>query len=130
VSFHWSIVCRQAWILQDYISSRPERISLWVTVTYIDKLSNDTVFHYCDKYGCLVCSVRISLFVLINDSTFYTSVIRQDGSVPIKYGLTLDMEAKYSELKPSLSQLCKIPPQNLLLVDIVQAQFRVSTAHS
>jgi hypothetical protein len=45
--------------------------------------------------------------------------------VPVKYGLTLDMEAKYSDLKPSLSQLCKIPPQNLILVDIVHSQFRV-----
>ncbi len=37
------------------------------------------------------------------------------------------MEAKYSDLKPSLSQLCKISPQNLILVDIVQAQFRVNS---
>ena len=54
------------------------------------------------------------------------SVIRQDGRTPVKYGITLDMEAKYSDLKPSLSQLCKISPQNLILVDIVHAQFRVS----
>ena len=58
------------------------------------------------------------------------SVIRQDGTTPIKYGITLDMEAKYSELKPSLSQLCKIPPHNLILVDIVHAQFRVRETFS
>lgn len=52
-------------------------------------------------------------------------MIRQDGSTPTKYGVTLDMEAKYSDLKTNLSQLCKLESQNLILVDIVQAQFKV-----
>ena len=76
-------------------------------------------------------------------------VIRQDGSVPVKYGkkifkpdwnskintfififsgLTLDMEARYSDIKPILSKLSRLPVENLILVDIVQSQFRVSTS--
>ena len=55
---------------------------------------------------------------------FYILVIRQNGSLPVKYGLTMDMEAKYSDIKPFLSRLTKIPVENLILVDIVQAQFR------
>ena len=56
-------------------------------------------------------------------------VIRQDGSIPVKYGLTMDMEAKYSSLKSSLSNLCEIMAENLLLVEIVQSQFRVSCSY-
>ena len=52
-------------------------------------------------------------------------VVRQDGSVPVKYGLAMDMEAKRSALKPMLAKLCKIPPGNLVVVDIVRSQFRV-----
>ena len=52
-------------------------------------------------------------------------MIRQNGSLPVKYGLTMDMEAKYSDIKPFLSRLTRIPADNLILVDIVQSQFRV-----
>ena len=37
----------------------------------------------------------------------------------------MDMEAKYSDIKPFLSRLTRIPADNLILVDIVQSQFRV-----
>ncbi len=56
---------------------------------------------------------------------FLFAVIRQDGSIPLKYGLTLDMEAHFSSLKSQLSKLCNIAQQNLVLVDIIQSQFRV-----
>ena len=52
--------------------------------------------------------------------------MKQDGSMPVKYGLTLDMEAKYSNIRPLLSRLSRVPADHLLLVDIVQSQFRVS----
>lgn len=53
------------------------------------------------------------------------AVIRQDGSLPTKYGLTLDVETRYSDFKANLSDLCGIPTQNLILVNIIQSQFRV-----
>ena len=52
--------------------------------------------------------------------------MKQDGSMPVKYGLVLDMEAKYSDIRPLLSRLSRVPTDHLLLVDIVQSQFRVS----
>ena len=67
-----------------------------------------------------VCKKKLNLF-------FVCLVIRQDGEIPTKYGLTMDMEAKYSDIKPFLSRHCNIPSQNLILVDILQAQFRVSS---
>ena len=53
--------------------------------------------------------------------------MRQDGSVPVKYGLTMDMEARYTSIKTNLSKLCNIPVENLLLVDVVQSQLRVTS---
>ena len=53
------------------------------------------------------------------------AVILQDGSVPVKYGLLMDMEARYSSIKTSLSQMCKVPAANLTLVEVIQSQLRV-----
>ena len=87
------------------------------------------------KVTCNVCgheSVKFDPFQYLSlplpmESSVHLDVIviRQDGSIPIKYGLTMDMEARYSQLKKCLSQLCQIETQNLILVDIVQSQFRV-----
>ena len=56
---------------------------------------------------------------------FCLAVILQDGSVPVKYGLLMDMEARYSSIKTSLSQMCKVPAANLTLVEVIQSQLRV-----
>ena len=57
----------------------------------------------------------------------HLTVILQDGSVPVKYGLSMDMEARFSAIKTSLSKLCNVPSSNLTLVEVVQSQLRVST---
>jgi hypothetical protein len=49
-------------------------------------------------------------------------VILQDGSTPIKYGLTMDMEDRCSVIPPKLARLCGVPPDSLVLVEIVQSQ--------
>ena len=54
-------------------------------------------------------------------------VILQEGSTPIKYGLTLDMEDKCSVIPPKLARVCGVPPSNLVLVDIIQSQVRELT---
>ena len=87
------------------------------------------------KVTCKVCShesVRFDPFTFLSlplpmESSIHLEVIviRQDGSVPVKYGLNMDMESRYSNIRPRLSKLCKIPFHNLILVDIVQCQFRV-----
>ena len=49
-------------------------------------------------------------------------MILQDGSTPVKYGLAMDMEEKGSAIPPRLAKLTGVPPQNIVLVDIVQSQ--------
>lgn len=46
-------------------------------------------------------------------------VIRLDGSVPVKYGLRLNMDEKYRALKRELSSLTTVPAEQILLVEIV-----------
>ena len=49
-------------------------------------------------------------------------MLLQDGSVPIKYGLALDMEDRCSAVPARLARLAGVPPQNMVLVDIIQSQ--------
>ena len=87
------------------------------------------------KVTCKVCShesVRFDPFTFLSlplpmESSIHLEVIviRQDGSTPVKYGLTLDMESRFSSIKPHLSRICRIQPHNPILVDIVSSQFRV-----
>ena len=51
-------------------------------------------------------------------------VIRQDGSVPVKYGLTMEMESRHAAIKPLLARLCGVAPSNLIVVDIVRSHLR------
>lgn len=90
------------------------------------------------KVTCKVCgheSVKFDPFTYLSlplpmESSIHLEVIviRQNGTVPVKYGLTLDMEAKYADIKPRLSRLSRIPADNLILVDIVQSQFRIDAS--
>lgn len=47
-----------------------------------------------------------------------------NGSTPIKYGLRLNSEAKYLELKEQLYKLCGIAPERLLLAEVAYSQIR------
>ncbi|KRT78925.1 Peptidase, partial [Oryctes borbonicus] len=51
-------------------------------------------------------------------------VIRLNGDVPIKYGLRLNSEAKYYELKQQLQNLCNIPPERLSLAEVASSQIK------
>lgn len=55
--------------------------------------------------------------LLIGDSLF--TVNRLDGSVPVKYGLRLNMDEKYKALKRELCSLSGIPVEQLLLVEVL-----------
>ncbi|CAB4058241.1 USP6_32 [Lepeophtheirus salmonis] len=87
------------------------------------------------KVTCKVCgheSVRFDPFTYLSlplpmESSVHIEVIviRQNGSIPTKYGLTLDMDSKYTAIRNHLTKLCRIPAENLILVDVVNAQFRV-----
>lgn len=45
-------------------------------------------------------------------------VIKLDGSTPVRYGLRLNVDEKYSGLKILLSELCHLRPEQILLVEI------------
>ena len=49
-----------------------------------------------------------------------------DGRQPMKYGLRLEMDEKYEQLKEELAKLCEIPPARLLLVEMYASNIRVS----
>jgi hypothetical protein len=48
-----------------------------------------------------------------------------DGSVPVKYGLRLNMDEKYSSVKSALSSLCAVPAHLLRLAEVTAAQIKV-----
>lgn len=53
------------------------------------------------------------------------AVIRLNGSKPVRYGLRLNLDEKYSGLKQSLSELSGIPALQLLIVEIQGALVKV-----
>ena len=94
------------------------------------------LFHgqFKSKTTCKVCgyeSVRCDPFTTLSLPlpmercvSIEVVVMLQDGSTPVKYGLTLDMEDKCSAIPPRLARICGVPPSNLVLVDIIQSQVR------
>lgn len=47
-----------------------------------------------------------------------------DGSVPVKYGLRLNSEMKYWDLKKQLSDLCALDPELMLICELSNSQIR------
>ncbi|XP_017956703.1 ubiquitin carboxyl-terminal hydrolase 32 isoform X3 [Drosophila navojoa] len=86
------------------------------------------------KVSCLDCgheSVRFDPFSLLSlplpvENYVYLEVlvILLDGSVPIKYGLRLNSECKYGDLKHKLATLCPLQPSLMLVCEIWNSQIR------
>ncbi|XP_046684242.1 ubiquitin carboxyl-terminal hydrolase 32 isoform X2 [Homalodisca vitripennis] len=86
------------------------------------------------KVRCKVCgheSVRFDPFNYLSlplpmESYIYiqVTVLRLDGSVPTKYGLRLNMDDKYANLKQNLSTLCNIPPSYMKLAELTGSQIK------
>ncbi|KAG9352031.1 hypothetical protein JZ751_023282 [Albula glossodonta] len=45
-------------------------------------------------------------------------VIKLEGSTPVRYGLRLNMDEKYTALKKQLSELCGLKPDQILLAEV------------
>ncbi|CAN0056591.1 unnamed protein product [Lampetra planeri] len=83
---------------------------------------------------CKMCdhvSVRFDPFNFLSlplpmDSSMHVeiTVIRLDGSVPVRYGLRLGVEDKYSGLKQQLSELSSLQPQQILLAEVFSSNIR------
>ncbi|MEE6469535.1 hypothetical protein FKM82_008661 [Ascaphus truei] len=46
------------------------------------------------------------------------TVIKLDGTTPVRYGLRLNMDEKYTGLKKQLSDLCGLKPEQILLAEV------------
>lgn len=46
------------------------------------------------------------------------TVIKLDGTTPVRYGLRLNMDEKYTGLKKQLSELCSLKPEQILLAEV------------
>lgn len=51
-------------------------------------------------------------------------MVKLDGTVPVRYGVRLNSEARYAELKDRLHRLCGVLPQRLLLAEVADSQIR------
>ncbi len=52
--------------------------------------------------------------------------MRLDGSIPIKYGLRLNVDEKYKALKKHISILTSLPVSQILLSEVLGAVVKVS----
>ncbi|KAL3857432.1 hypothetical protein ACJMK2_012103, partial [Sinanodonta woodiana] len=78
----------------------------------------------CKECGHI--SVRFDPFNYLSlplpmDSCIHLEIIaiKLNGSVPVKYGLRLNMDAKYKALKKELCELTNIPTNQILLVEVL-----------
>lgn len=56
-----------------------------------------------------------------------SAVIKLDGSTPVRYGLRLNMDEKYTGLKKQLSELCSLKPEQILLAEVHSSNIKVFT---
>ncbi|XP_035896794.1 ubiquitin carboxyl-terminal hydrolase 32 isoform X2 [Anopheles stephensi] len=82
--------------------------------------------------GCGRDSVRFDPFSLLSlplpvENYTYCEVLVMllDGSVPVRYGLRLNSEMKYWDLKKHLSDLCGLEPDQMLICELSNSQIRL-----
>lgn len=56
---------------------------------------------------------------------FPSEVIKLDGTTPVRYGLRLNMDEKYTGLKKQLSELCGLKPEQILLAEVHSSNIKV-----
>lgn len=54
-----------------------------------------------------------------------STVIKLDGTTPVRYGLRLNMDEKYTGLKKQLSELCSLKPEQILLAEVHTSNIKV-----
>lgn len=65
------------------------------------------------------------LVLLTNAFLFPFKVIKLDGTTPVRYGLRLNMDEKYTGLKKQLSELCGLKPEQILLAEVHSSNIKV-----
>ncbi|ETE63261.1 Ubiquitin carboxyl-terminal hydrolase 32, partial [Ophiophagus hannah] len=84
---------------------------------------------------CKTCghiSVRFDPFNFLSlplpmDSYMHIEII--DGTTPVRYGLRLNMDEKYSDLKKHLSELCALKPDQILLAEVHSSNIKIAEEH-
>lgn len=60
-----------------------------------------------------------------NKNLFSLLVIKLDGTTPVRYGLRLNMDEKYTGLKKQLSDLCGLKSEQILLAEVHGSNIKV-----
>lgn len=83
-------------------------------------------YTYCEVLGTIFYHSPLYEFSVTSDLNFFSfsSVIRLDGSIPIKFGLRLNSDSKYSDFKSELSQLCHLDAKLMLVCELSNSQIR------
>lgn len=91
------------------------------------------------KVACETCgteSVRFDPFSLLSlplpvENYTYCEVLvsKLDGSCPIKYGIRLNSECKYWDLKNHLTPMCSVDPKSILLCQLEGSQIKCILAN-
>lgn len=76
---------------------------------------------------CCVISKKIFIKEQILLCCDVSVVIKLDGSTPVRYGLRLNMDEKYTGLKKQLSELCSLKPEQILLAEVHSSNIKVFT---
>ncbi|XP_055541927.1 ubiquitin carboxyl-terminal hydrolase 32 isoform X2 [Wyeomyia smithii] len=86
------------------------------------------------KVTCMGCnrdSVRFDPFSLLSlplpvENYTYCEILVTllDGSVPCKYGLRLNSDMKYWDLKKQLAEMCALDPEQMLICELSNSQIR------
>lgn len=86
------------------------------------------------KVSCLTCgneSVRFDPFSLLSlplpvENYTYCEVLVTllDGSVPIKYGIRLNSDCKYWDLKHQIAPMCQLDPDRMLVCELAGSQIK------
>ncbi|KAL2297465.1 hypothetical protein Nmel_016767, partial [Mimus melanotis] len=56
------------------------------------------------------------------------TVIKLDGTTPVRYGLRLNMDEKYTGLKKQLSELCGLKPEQILLAEVHSSNIKIKVS--
>ncbi|KAL9826265.1 ubiquitin carboxyl-terminal hydrolase 32 isoform 5-T5 [Geothlypis trichas] len=56
------------------------------------------------------------------------TVIKLDGTTPVRYGLRLNMDEKYTGLKKQLSELCGLKPEQILLAEVHSSNIKMKVS--
>lgn len=86
-------------------------------------------FTYCEVLGKIFFQNEIFVNLKFGFLKFFIKkifilVILLDGSVPIKYGLRLNSDSRYSDFKKELSTLCHLHPSLMLVCELYNSQIR------